>query len=111
MTTTFDPRPGLCHQDGHDTEFASADSVTEITGRLRKIALRLLVNAGDHGLTDDEGGLLLGADRLTFGRRRQELYREGYVVKSDDRRLTPTGRKAIVWKAAVSITDTGLAAA
>lgn len=95
--TLFGPAGGRAHHGGHDTELAAAESVTEITGRLRKQALAILRQAGEHGLTDDEGGAQLGGDRLTFGRRRNELVMAGLVVKTDQRRLTPSGRKAIVW--------------
>ena len=90
--------PGKAHHDGHDTEHAAADSVAHITGRLRSEVLHLL-RAHPGGLTDDEGGRLLGGDRLRFGRRRNELCDLGLVCDSGCRRLTPQGRKAVVWVA------------
>lgn len=99
--TLFDPLPGLVHADPHDTELEAAESVAEHTGRLRLFVAALLA-ASPAGLTDDEGGQLLAlvlpyADRLTFGRRRQELYTAGRVSDSGLRRRTPRGRNAIVW--------------
>jgi hypothetical protein len=94
-------RAGRVHHDPHDTEVSAAVSIAPLTGKLRTAVLRLL---GEHpfGLTDDEGARLLnvvypGADRLTFGRRRQELCRAGLVSASGLRRATPHGRSAIVW--------------
>jgi hypothetical protein len=95
----FDPAPGQWHLFGSDTEAEAALSVTAVTGRLRKRALELLRYHDATGLTDDEGGALMGGDRLTFGRRRNELAKAGLVYDSGDRRRTPTGRKATVWKA------------
>jgi len=99
VTAAIDqPSPGQMHLFGHDTEWAAAISVTAITGRLR---LKVLALLREHpaGLTDDEGAALLGGDRLTFGRRRQELAKARLVYDSGERRRTPTGRRAIVWKA------------
>jgi len=91
-------RPGQMHLFGHDTEAEAAESIRSVSGQLRLRALALLRAAVD-GLTDDEGGELMGGDRLTFGRRRHELVQAGRAYDSGQRRRTPTGRKAIVWKA------------
>lgn len=95
--------PGRVHRDGHDTERAAAASVAQISGALRTVVYALL-RAHPDGLTDDQGGQLMaqrvpGADRLTFGRRRQELARVGLVIDSGRRAATPRGRTAIVWRA------------
>lgn len=89
---------GRAHRYGHDTEKRAARSV-DAQG-LRDRVLEILRSHPD-GLTDDEGGVLLGegCDRLTFGRRRNELQKAGYVAKTGERRDTPHGRSAIVWKA------------
>lgn len=92
---------GQVHRDPHDTETFGAESMRGKANTLRLAVLALLREAGD-GLTDDEGGQLLRkryphADRLTFGRRRQELYRVGLVRDTGRRRQTPAGRWAIVW--------------
>lgn len=89
---------GGAHRYGHDTEKHAAR--TADAARIRDRVLELL-RAHPEGLTDDEGGRLLGegCDRLTFGRRRNELQRAGLVVKTKERRETPHGRSAIVWRA------------
>lgn len=93
---------GQAHRFGHDTEKAAARTVD--APRLRDAVMQLLRSA-PRGLTDDEGADLMrrngyeGADRLTFGRRRNELQKQGLVVKTSERRPTPHGKSAIVWKA------------
>lgn len=94
---------GRVHRDATDTEAAAAASMAGHTTRLRELVLRILRENPD-GLTDDEGAAYLstrvpGADRLTFGRRRQELCKAGLVGDSGRRRGTPHGRRAIVWRA------------
>jgi hypothetical protein len=98
-----EPAPGEAHNDGHDTEWEAADAVTPLTGKLRQEVLTVLA-ANPDGLTDDEGGHQLrtkipDADRLTFGRRRYELVKDGLVRDSGERRPTPRGKRAIVWRA------------
>lgn len=93
------PSAPAVHGDGSDTERAAAASVADVTGDLRLRVLGLLRDHPD-GLTDDEGGRLMGADRLRFGRRRHELVERGVVVDSGERRATPGGRSAIVWRLA-----------
>ena len=94
---------GRAHRDGWDTEKAAAGSMRGKANTLRLAVLNLLRQAPD-GLTDDEGGQLLrqqypAADRLTFGRRRQELCTVGLAADTGKRRQTPSGRWAIVWTA------------
>lgn len=87
---------GRHHAHGPDTEVEAALAVTDLHGK-RLAAYELLEAAGERGLTDDEGGAQMGGDRLTFGRRRQELCLEGRARDSGERRLNPAGRRAVVW--------------
>lgn len=91
-----EPQQGGYHIKGRDSERISAALAAPRTGSLRREVIRLLSMAPD-GLTDDEGGALLGGDRLTFGRRRSELATAGLVKDSGQTRTTPYGRQAIVW--------------
>lgn len=99
------PARGRMHRDPLDTERAAAESIAPDIKTMQAKVLRIL---RDHteGLTDDEGARLLNfrtglpyVDRLTFGRRRQELCTAGLVEGTDERRVTPRGRTAIVWRA------------
>jgi hypothetical protein len=109
--TLFDPPPEpddddkkadkqrpKAHLPGHDTEHAAAASIAGQAQTLRHQVLGVL-RAHPAGLTDDEGATIIGGDRLRWGRRRNELCDAGFVVATDERRKTPAGRKAIVWRA------------
>ena len=51
------------------------------------------------GLTDKEGEVLTGLSHKTYSARRRALVQKGLVRETNVRRLTPSGRSAIVWKA------------
>lgn len=92
------PEPGPAHQYPTDTEARAAHAIGGHTKRLREKVLSIL-RENPAGLTDDEGGAILGGDRLDFGRRRNELARAGLVYDTGYRRMTPRRHKAIVWSA------------
>lgn len=91
---------GRQHKGGPDTEGAAAASMIPSKQRMQDQVLATLEAAYPNGLTDDEGAALLcWRDRLSFGRRRQELCEAGKVVDSGSRRHNPdTGRSAVVWR-------------
>jgi hypothetical protein len=100
------PAEGRMHREPGDTELAAAISMKPHTASLRAKVLELLREAGARGLTDDEGAQLLQlrhrlpyVDRLTFGRRRQELCIAGLAYDCGLRRLSQAHRRAIVWRA------------
>lgn len=92
------PDTGRVHREPTDTEAAAAQSINAKPLRDRALAI---LREHPAGLTDDEGAALLehGADRLKFGRRRQELRIAGLVTDSGRRRPGRSGRLAIVWRA------------
>jgi hypothetical protein len=90
--------PAPLHLKPTDTEAKAALAIGEHTKRLRDKVITIL-RENPSGLTDDEGAAILGGDRLDFGRRRNELVREGLVRDSGYRRPTPRGHNAIVWRA------------
>jgi hypothetical protein len=99
------PDHGRMRRDPVDTEREAAQSTAPLVKSLRQCVLQLL---RDHteGLTDDQGAELLNlrfglpyVDRLTFGRRRQELCKAGLAHDSGRRRPSARGRRAIVWRA------------
>ena len=64
----------------------------------RVIALRVL-KAHPAGLTDFELADLTGIPQTSIGVRRKELVEMELVEATDQRRPTPSGAKAIVWRA------------
>ena len=91
--------PGRVHRDAHDTESEAAEAFPEIKGEQRLAVLRAFVAAGDEGLTDHECHIICGMRRPHIaGTRREELMAAGVpIVKTDQRRPTDTGARAIVW--------------
>lgn len=87
------------HKEGPDTEGSAAAAMVPHKKRMQDQVLATLEGAWPEGLTDDEGAdLLRWPDRLSFGRRRSELAKDGKVVDSGFRRPTPMGRNAVVWR-------------
>lgn len=82
-----------------DTSRAAADQITSNTGKLRAQALAWITDAGDDGLTDEQGIARSGMAANTWRPRRVELVQSGRVVDSGARRRTRSGRLAVVWKA------------
>lgn len=83
-----------------DTSIAAAIELEPKLGRLQKMALSVVREAGSNGLTSDEIAELLGTERWSFRPRISELRRQGLIRDSGQRRLNSTGRIAIVWIAA-----------
>lgn len=83
-----------------DTSMAAAVELAPKLGRLQKMALAAVRNAGSNGLTSDELAELLGTERWSFRPRISELRQQGLIRDSGRRRLNKTGRMAIVWIAA-----------
>ena len=87
----------------HDTSIA-AGTETVRRGTDRALALELLRNAGERGLTDFELADLMHRQQTSAGKRRGELVAAGLVEKTDMRRAAPSGAMAIVWLANKSLT-------
>jgi hypothetical protein len=64
----------------------------------RKLALKALVIAGDDGCTDFDLECMTGIHQTSVGKRRLDLLRMGYVVKTSERRPSPSGSPSIVWR-------------
>lgn len=86
-----------------DTSAASASAIAPLTGTLREKVLHAIVRAGERGLTDEEGIELTGIVASTYRPRRVELadgwkdFDGGFIVDSERRRKTRSGRSAAVW--------------
>ena len=83
-----------------DTSVAAAQALAPILGRLQRLALDAIREAGWLGLTADELAARLNMDRWSIQPRTSELRRKGLIRDSGQRRPNATGKLAIVWVAA-----------
>ena len=90
----YDGRPP--RQRHSDTSHEAADSVEVRLGRLQRQVLDYLARGG---ATDEEIQDRLNMAPNTERPRRRELQLNGLVRDSGERRLTRSGRKAVVWEA------------
>ena len=88
--------PGHRHVD---TSVAAAVALAPVLGRLQRMALAAIRDAGWLGLTADELAARLGMDRWSIQPRTTELRRKGLIRDSGMRRPNATGKQAIVWLA------------
>lgn len=82
---------------GSATSEAAAEAIGEVTGHLRRMVFELLGEHLQGGLTDHQMQELLVMNPSTQRPRRVELVDQGFVIDSGRRRLTPSGRAAVVW--------------
>lgn len=68
---------------------------------LEQAVLRELWRLGDKGATSHELAASLNMDRVTVSPRLRPLANKGLIEESEDRRLGPTGRSGIVWRAII----------
>ena len=80
-----------------DTSIAAANALAPKLGRLQRMALAAVRDAGWQGLTADELAARLDMDRWSIQPRLSELKRKGLVTDSGQRRRNVTGKQAIVW--------------
>lgn len=85
---------------GVDTSKAAADDIAPKLGKLQRMALRAIREAGWLGLTADELAARLELSRYAVQPRTSELKLKGLIRDSGQRRPNGTGKKAIVWIAA-----------
>ena len=95
--STYPDAPG--HRNV-DTSIAAAADIAPKLGRLQRLALAAIREAGWLGLTADELASRLELDRYTVQPRTTELKVKGFICDSGQRRPNATGKKAIVWVAA-----------
>lgn len=92
----------LTRHDHPETSYAAANSVRLCTGTARRRVMQLLADAFaniGYGLSDEEIQEALGMSPNTERPRRVELVRAGYVMDSNCRTTTMSGREAILWVA------------
>ena len=90
LPTARQTDPTTSHEAAHDA--------TPLSGRHRRIALAALRYAGSYGMTDFELAAATGIQQTSIGVRRKELVRAGFVEATEQRRLSPSGSSAIVWR-------------
>lgn len=92
-----EPREGRAHGLSTDTERAAARAVAPRTGKFRAAILeQLRAEAG--GLTAYELWQRIGGLQYSIAPRLPELVRAGLVQDSGERRDTPSGSPAIVYR-------------
>ncbi len=84
----------------HDTQItAAAMQSPERLTEMQNLVLATLAEHSD-GLTDFELAEVTGRYKPSIGKRRTDCYAMGLVVDSGERRPTPSGANAIVWRLA-----------
>ncbi len=100
---TYPNSPGF--KGSADTGKAAAADMKEHCGRLQRMALKAIREAGQvredgsGGLTADELAATLGMERWSVQPRTSELRRKHLIDDSGHRRRNVTGKRAVVWVA------------
>ena len=94
--STYPDAPGHRHVD---TSVDAAIALAPVLGRLQRMALEAIRDAGWLGFTADELAARLDMDRWSIQPRTSELRRKGPIRDSGLRRPNSTGKQAIVWVA------------
>lgn len=82
-----------------DTSVVAADALAPKLGRLQRIVLKAIEDAGEHGATSEELAEQLGLERYCAQPRTSELRRKGLVRDGGSRRRNASGKLAIAWVA------------
>lgn len=97
MARSNNPYPQTPGHRGVSTSIEAGEAIAEGIGTLRKLALKLIRDAGLAGLTALETCREAGVDRIAMQPRLSELKRMKLIADSGQRRLNPSGIRAIVW--------------
>lgn len=84
---------------GSETSRAAADAIVPSAATLRRMVYDWLLERREDGGTDEDIQVALSMAGNTERPRRQELEKEGLVVKTARTRATSSGRQAAVWVA------------
>ena len=85
------------HARGSDTSRAAAESMRPKINQLQSMVLGAIRESGPTGLTCDQSEVDLGLRHQTASARIKELSQMGYIIDSEMRRYTRSGRRAVVW--------------
>lgn len=97
-----DQTPRYPHTPGHrgvDTSMEAAEAMQPHVGRIQRMVLAAVTDAGEKGLTSEECCGVLGLDRWTVQPRTTELKLKGFIRPSGEKRFNSTGKRARVWVA------------
>lgn len=95
---------GPTHRRADHPTSIDASKIPRQTDRAKVLAIH---SANPAGLTDFELAEIMRRQQTSVGKRRGELARAGLIVGTTQRRPSPSGSPAIVWR----ITPEGLATA
>lgn len=96
LTFVTPPAP----HNGTPTSIAAAEQIEPTAGTLRAAVLEYIRNCKQHGATDEEVQVALDMNPSTQRPRRQELEKQGFILRTDRTRLTKSGRSAVIFIAA-----------
>lgn len=85
------------YRNAPETSREAAESMVNAAPRERAKVENAILNADLNGLADFEGQARLGMPPNCYTPRRGELVKAGAVIDSGKRRITPSGRRAVVW--------------
>jgi hypothetical protein len=91
-----EPQPTAPFVPFSDTSREAARRIEPVTGTLRLLVFRSILDS-PHGRTDDEIEVLLDMRHQTASARRRELVQQGKVKDSGLTRKTRSGTPATVW--------------
>ena len=89
--------PNAPGSKGGETSEAGAAAIAEAAGRLQRLVLTAVTEAGATGVTVVEMATRYGLDRMSIQPRFSELRRMGKIADSGRRRKNPSGVSVIVW--------------
>lgn len=89
--------PDIAGHRGVETSIAAGEALNPKLGRLQRIALAAIKEAGHAGLTFDELAEVTGLARYSAQPRTSELKRKGLICDSGKRRKSIAGLASIVW--------------
>lgn len=93
---TYPDLPGF--KGEAETGREAAESMTECSGRYRRMVLDLVTQRQSQGIMPEEAADLTGVSRATLQPRFSELRAQGLIVDSGMRRRNPSsGKRAVVW--------------
>ena len=101
---TPEPAP-VPYAAGSETSREAAEAVRPRALLQRDKVFAFIRDRQRLGATDAEGQAALGMMPNSYTPRRGELADRGLVCDSQQRRLTPSGHKAVVWIAAENLPD------